>query len=242
MLEGKKIIIFGSSGLIGRAVVQHILDSQGHVIAADIAPSLSSSSHCEPVKCDITSESEVEALLRKHFDTNGIVNCAYPRNKEFGKHAIDASLESFNENVSLQLGSAFNVLKQAAKHFQRTSNPMSVVSLSSIYGVVAPKFSIYKNTEMTTPVEYAAVKSSLIHLTKYFAKYIQDSNFRVNCISPGGIEDNQPKIFQSAYKKETLGKGMLSAKDLCGAIEFLLSDSALYVNGNNIIVDDGFSL
>ena len=59
---------------------------------------------------------------------------------------------------------------------------------------------------MTTPVEYAAIKSGLIHLTKYMAKFFKGSNIRVNTISLGGIEDNQPKSFLKSYKKYCLNK------------------------------------
>ena len=45
------------------------------------------------------------------------------------------------------------------------------------------------------PVEYAAIKSSIIQLTKYFAQYFKKDNIRVNCLSPGGILDNQPESF-----------------------------------------------
>ena len=35
---------------------------------------------------------------------------------------------------------------------------------------------------------------------------------------------------------------MLDANDICGALVYLLSDTSKYVNGQNIVVDDGFSL
>ena len=92
------------------------------------------------------------------------------------------------------------------------------------------------------PVEYAAIKSALIHLSKYAASYIADSRFRVNLVSPGGISDNQPEPFLQAYRTKTLGKGMLDAADITGAIMFLLSDHARFTNGQNIVVDDGFTL
>ena len=37
--------------------------------------------------------------------------------------------------------------------------------------------------------------NSKINMTKYLAKYFKGSNIRFNCISPGGIRDNQPKSF-----------------------------------------------
>ncbi|MDV6316969.1 oxidoreductase [Idiomarina sp. HP20-50] len=242
MLENKKIIVFGSSGLIGRAVSKALSDKGALILAADINSTELSGSHYQSIKCDVTSEEDVERIFIDNSPIDGVINCAYPRNKQFGQAMEKVSLESFNENISLQLGSSFNVLKHAANYFSKTNHPVSVVSLSSIYGVVAPRFSIYSGTKMTTPPEYAAVKSGLIHLTKYFARYVNDSNFRVNCISPGGVEDGQPDSFQLAYKNETMGKGMLNAEDLCGAVEFLLSDASKYIQANNLIVDDGFWL
>ena len=44
------------------------------------------------------------------------------------------------------------------------------------------------------------------------------------------------------HKKNFCGQGFLDLTDLCGAICFLLSDQARYINGQNLIVDDGFSL
>ena len=95
---------------------------------------------------------------------------------------------------------------------------------------------------MTMPVEYAAIKSALLHLNKYIVAYVRDSRFRVNAVSPGGIFDHQPDAFLEAYKKETNGAGMLGVTEMLGSIVFLLSDASKYVTGQNIIVDDGFSL
>ena len=95
---------------------------------------------------------------------------------------------------------------------------------------------------MTTPVEYAAIKSAIIHLTKYMAKYLRGKNIRVNAISPGGILDQQPQSFLDAYQDFCCSKGMLDASDLQGVLLFLISPMSQYVNGQNIIVDDGFTL
>jgi len=118
----------------------------------------------------------------------------------------------------------------------------NIINISSIYGVISPKFEIYNNTGMTTPVEYAAIKSGMLHLTKYMAKYFKGKNIRVNAISPGGILDGQPEEFLKKYNKQCLTKGMLDKNDLNGALVFLLSDMSKFVNGQNLIVDDGFVL
>ena len=67
-------------------------------------------------------------------------------------------------------------------------------------------------------------------------------NIRVNTLSPGGIFDDQPKPFLEKYKDNCLNKGMLDKSDLKGTLIYLLSDMSKYVNGQNIVIDDGFSL
>jgi len=131
--------------------------------------------------------------------------------------------------------------QQSAKYFKEHGYG-NIINISSIYGVVAPKFEIYDKTTMTMPVEYAAIKSGLIHLTKYMAKYFKGLNIRVNTISVGGIFDQQPAPFLEAYKSCCLNKGMLDKSDIKGTLIYLLSDMSAYVNGQNIIVDDGFTL
>jgi NAD(P)-dependent dehydrogenase (short-subunit alcohol dehydrogenase family) len=95
---------------------------------------------------------------------------------------------------------------------------------------------------MTMPVEYAAIKSGLIHLTRYMAKYCGGKNIRVNSISPGGIFADQPQEFLREYRKFCLNKGMLNKRDIGGTLIYLLSEMSCFVNGQNIIVDDGFTL
>ena len=128
-----------------------------------------------------------------------------------------------------------------AEYFQKQGYG-NIINIASIYGVTAPKFEIYENTAMTMPVEYAAIKSAVIHLTKYMAKYLKGSHIRVNSISPGGIFDKQPEAFLSAYKKLCNDKGMLDPVEITNALLFLIGDMSSYINGHNLVVDDGFSV
>jgi NAD(P)-dependent dehydrogenase (short-subunit alcohol dehydrogenase family) len=67
-------------------------------------------------------------------------------------------------------------------------------------------------------------------------------HIRVNCISPGGILDRQADAFLKAYGDQCLNRGMLDASDINGTLIFLLSQASKDINGQNIIVDDGFTL
>ena len=133
-------------------------------------------------------------------------------------------------------------MQQCARHVRNEKQPFSLVNLSSIYGTIAPRFEIYEDTDMTMPAEYAAIKAGLIHLNKYFSKYMKGTNFRVNSLSPGGVLNDQDQIFLEKYNSKCLSKGMLDPKDLAGTIIFLLSDKSEYLKAQNIIVDDGFTL
>jgi NAD(P)-dependent dehydrogenase (short-subunit alcohol dehydrogenase family) len=244
MLKDKLILVLGASGLLGREVIKAIRDQQGNVIAVDLNTE-SLLDEYKNIVChniDITNEDEVKGLFSDDLNISGVVNCTYPRSSNYGKSFFDVSFASFNENLNLHLGSAFLVMQQSAAYFKRCKTPLSLVNLASIYGVVSPDFSIYENTHMTMPVEYAAIKSAIIHLNKYVSEFVSDSDFRVNSVSPGGIFDKQPEMFLTKYKNQTHGKGMLLAEDVMGSIVFLLSEQSRYITGQNIIIDDGFTL
>lgn len=251
LLENKTILIAGAGGLLGSRLVESVLKQGANVIAGDIdtekLENLLSKLNIDKfsvkiVHLDITREKSIKNIFFENDDIDGAVNTTYPRNDTYGAHFFDVTLDSFNENISLHLGSSFLFMQQCAIYFKKNKKPFSLVNISSIYGVSAPDFSIYEDTSMTMPVEYAAIKSALLHLNKYVVKYINDSDFRINSVSPGGILDNQPDSFLDAYKIKTHGGGMLDVECIVGSIMFFLSDQSKYTVGQNLIIDDGFSL
>ena len=256
MLKNRVVVITGGAGFIGEEFVKAVALNGGIAVMADIDAKVGletkkrlskelQSENIDFVEIDITSKKSINSVLNyldtKYKRVDALVNNAYPRNKNFGKHFFDVEYDDFVENVGLNLGGYFTTSKLFALYFKNQGYG-NIVNISSIYGVVAPKFEVYDNTPMTMPVEYAAIKAGLIHLTKYMAKYFKGLNIRVNTLSPGGILDNQPEPFLEAYKDKCLSKGMLDKADLSGTLIYLLSDMSRYVNGQNIIVDDGFTL
>ena len=95
---------------------------------------------------------------------------------------------------------------------------------------------------MHSPIEYTAAKSALIMITRYLAKYFKGKFINFNCISPGGILDNQHANFIKKYRKDCMSKGLLDSKDILGSIVFLLSDTYKFITGQTIIINDGWSL
>jgi NAD(P)-dependent dehydrogenase (short-subunit alcohol dehydrogenase family) len=256
MLKDLVVIITGGAGLIGQEFVRAVVEQHGIAIIADINNDIGTqvqvqlsnelgSSNIDFVRLDITSKESitamVDALHNRYGRIDALVNNAYPRNKNYGHHFFEVEYSDFCENINLNLGGYFLTSQQMAGYFQKQGHG-NIINVSSIYGVIAPKFEIYENTLMTMPVEYAAIKSAIIHLTKYMAKYFKGMNIRVNTLSPGGILDKQPEAFLEAYRKQCTNKGMLDKSDMRGTLIYLLSDLSAYLNGQNIVVDDGFSL
>jgi len=259
MLSDKVIIITGGGGFIGAAFAKSVTENRGIAIVADINTEAGEKvvkkiltedrgARLEFVVLDITSRKSINDLTvhlaEKYGKIDALVNNAYPRNRNYGKNIEDVTFEDFCENVNLHLGGYFLVSQQLALFFKKQGYG-NIVNIASIYGVVPPKLEIYKGTDKRMPVEAAVVKSAVIHLTKYMAKYYKGKNIRCNAISPGGIlnkNKNQTDIFLKKYRDKCLNKGMLDREDLTGTLIYLLSDMSQYVNGQNIIVDDGFVL
>ena len=86
--------------------------------------------------------------------------------------------------------------------------------MSSIYGLIGPDFAIYEGTEMTMPAAYSAIKGGINNLTRYLASYYGKFQIRVNTISPGGIFDNQSKIFVEKYNNKGLS-GLANLGNTC---------------------------
>jgi NAD(P)-dependent dehydrogenase (short-subunit alcohol dehydrogenase family) len=256
LLKGKVIVITGGAGLIGRELSKAVINQGGIAVIADIDEEklkcaskefsqILPGGSIDLFKLDITSKNSLQECIDyvdyKYKRVDALINNAYPRNKNYGRHFFDVEYDDFVENLGMNLGGCIIPSQLFSLYFQKQGHG-NIVNISSIYGVIAPKFEIYNNTEMTVPVEYAAIKSGMLHLTKYMAKYFKGKNIRVNAISPGGILDGQPKEFLKEYNRQCSTKGMLDASDLSGTLIFLLSDASKYVNGQNLIVDDGFVL
>ncbi|MCL9775538.1 oxidoreductase [Vibrio methylphosphonaticus] len=253
LLTKKKIVVVGAGGLLGAQVVKGILKSGGEVIALDINVAAMkerfvsvgiaiSEENIHTEELNINDSRMLSEFWENVENVSGAVNCTYPRNATYGGNFFDVTLDSFNENINLHLGSAFLFSQQCAKYFMRNDSSFALVNVSSVYGVIAPKFEIYDGTSMTMPVEYAVIKSAILHLNKYICAYVKNSKFRINSISPGGLIDSQPEEFIQAYKEQTNGTGMLKAEDMVESVIYLLSDSSKYVTGQNIVIDDGFTI
>lgn len=243
-LDNKVIVITGSNGLLGQKIAKVCKEQGAVVVGTDLKFDSQEDHTTTNIKMDITSPDSVRNVIEeisiKFGKIDGWVNNAYPRTQDWGSKVEDLPFDSWRKNVDMHLNGYFLCCKEVLERMKQQRNG-TVVNMSSIYGVVGPDFSVYEGTSMTMPVAYSAIKGGLNNLTRYLAAYYGPYNVRVNCLSPGGIFDNQPESFVKSYESKVPLKRMGTAQDILGPLVFLLSDSSSYVTGHNLLVDGGWT-
>lgn len=252
-LTGKVIVVTGGAGLIGQAYVKGLASSGATVYIAEINLDRAESARAalaetggkiRSVALDITQESSVDqclaTILTQHRQIDGWINNAYPRTKDWGLKFEEIPFASWRQNVDMHLNGYCLCCQKVAEAMKKQRSG-SLINMASTYGIVAPDFSVYEGTSMTMPAAYAAIKGGLINFTRYLASYYGPHGVRVNCISPGGVFDNQPESFVKNYRQKTPLRRMATPDDLAGAAVFLCSDASSYVTGHNLIVDGGWT-
>lgn len=252
MLSNKVVLITGAAGRLGVALTDAVLASNGKVVVVD--------SNCDRLKelnsriaqdrslsivanisCPCEIDRCIETAVKTFGGIDGAVHAAYPKSAGWGTRFEEVKKINLDEDLSRNLGGAI-LFSQRILNFFKNQGHGNLIHISSIMGVVSPRFENYAGTTMVSPIEYTAIKAALIAATKYLAKYYKGNKIRVNCISPGGILDQQPESFLEKYRISCNDKGMLDAKDLVDTVLFLLSEKSRYITGQNIIIDDGWSL
>ncbi|MBP4137785.1 SDR family oxidoreductase [Flavobacterium sp. P7388] len=240
-LKDKIIIVTGGSGLLGKEIVKNLEGKGAIAINADI--SVETDFTKRTLSVDITSEESIVKALKSVADfygkIDGLVNNAYPRTKDWGTKFEDIIYESWQKNVDMQMNTIFLFIQKIIPELLKTKG--SIVNMTSIYGVVGNDLTIYENTSINTAAPYSAIKGGVINFTRYLASYYGRQGVRVNCVSPGGIFDNQHETFVANYEKKVPMGRMGNPDDIAPAVSFLLSDEAKYITGQNLIVDGGWT-
>jgi len=252
ILDNLVIAISGGVGRLGSAFSHAVVNNGGKVIIGDVIKDKGlqlvedlGEESAAFFHGNLTESSKIDQFIeianKKFGHIDAAVHSAYPVSEQWGTRFEDLKPENLMKDLHQQLGGAIIFSQRMIKYF-RERKKGTLIHISSIQGIAVPKFEHYEKTNMVSPIEYSAIKSGIISITRYLAKYCKGENIRVNCISPGGIFDNQPNDFINSYRESCSSKGLLDPTDLTGTLLYLLSDYSKYVTGQNIIVDDGWSL
>ena len=245
------VLVTGGAGLIGRAFCQALVDHGATVVIGDAVPEAGREladelgASAEFHELDISSEASVlevvDAVRTDHGRIDVLVNSAYPRNENYGRPYEEVTIDDWRENVDVHLSGYFLTSYHVSLAMLEDDVDGSIINVASTYGVQAPDFSVYESTDMTSPVEYAAIKGGVINLTRYLASYLGRHGIRANTLSPGGVFADQDQSFVEAYERRTMLGRMARPEDFKGPIVFLASDASRYVTGHNLLVDGGWT-
>jgi len=223
-LEGKVVLITGAAGIQGPEHVKAFTAAGAKVIATDIK------------ELDVTSTDSINQAVKKIIGEYGRIDVLVNNAGATGKYAAD-----WDQIIKVNLTGTYlccQIIGAAMKQG-------SIINVSSIYGLVGPDLSMYKQAEyagkpMGVSAGYAASKGGVIALTKYFAS-LYAPKIRVNCVTPGGIFDNQDENFVKKYSSKTMLGRMAKRNEVSGALLYLASDLSSYVTGANLAIDGGLT-
>ncbi|MDA9598737.1 SDR family oxidoreductase [Candidatus Pelagibacter sp.] len=243
-LPGKvssKILITGSSSFVGTALIKELCKNH-HILCID--KKINKKINLPNVKyfsSDVMNEKKLISIKnqieKKEKKIDIIINCFVDQNYlPFEKQ----TLKKFKNSITTNICGTFLITKTFYSLLKKSKDPQ-IINFGSIYGLVSGDLKIYPNQKVTSDA-YAASKAAIIQLTKYYAVNLNKYNIRVNCISPGGIFNNQnAKLIKNYIKKVPL-KRMANINEIVGSVKLLLNNKSRYINGHNLIVDGGYTI
>ncbi len=257
-MRGKVVILTGAVGRLGRHYCEILSEVGANVVLFDLdveecehlAKDLTERYGTSPLGLgvDISKKAEVFSavdIVMKHYGKIDVLinNAAANQLTVFdgNLHEFeDFPLEVWQANLDVNLTGAFLCCQAVGRQMVKQGGGV-VLNIGSVYGVVACDQRIYGDSKINSSIAYASTKGGLINFTRYLASYWQGKNIRVNCLSPGGVFNNQDPEFLEYYTYRTMLKRMATPDDLASAVLYLISDASKWVTGSNMIVDGGWT-
>lgn len=248
-LQGKTAIVTGAAQGIGKAIAGELIECGAHVVVADMNADLGQATVSELgenavfAPCNIANYSDVTALIDEAVERFGkldimVNNAGFNSSRQEDRLTTDKfSVDLWQRLVEVNLNGTFYCCRAAAAQMVEQKSG-SIINISSIAGVVA----------LRLQVGFVATKAAMIKMTEAMACELGPQGVRVNAVSPGSIvTETTRKLF---YNDPEKSKHLLSfipqgrpgeTNEIGSVVAFLASDAASYINGQNIIVDGGWT-
>jgi len=249
-LHNKIALVTGATGQLGHQFCQ-FLAKEGAIVwvsdlqenkCDDVVKSLNKSENHYSLCLDVSSpESVKKAFIKIHKETGVpdiiINNAGIAVFTPFEERNFD----DFMNVIKVNTGGTFLCIQEGSRLMRKNKVKGSIINIGSIHGMVSGDPRIYTDCDRKTAECYGASKAAIIHMTKYFAVHLAKFNIRVNCISPGGVSNNQGKDFVKHYNYRTPMGRMAHESEIADTAIFLASDESSYITGQNIAVDGGWT-
>tara|TARA_B100001059_G_scaffold235748_1_gene282631 strand:- start:759 stop:1496 length:738 start_codon:yes stop_codon:yes gene_type:complete len=238
-LNGKKVLVTGASGGIGRAIAMELSSS-----GADLCLTGRNKSELENLQKIIGGNCQI--IISDLSNSEGIINLADQAQDSMGQIDIlvnnagitkdnlfmRMSEDDWNEVININLNSIFKLTKQLIKGMIKRRYGR-IINITSVIGVAGG----------AGQSNYSASKAGIIAMSKSLAQEVGSRSVTVNSIAPGFIETNMTAELSDDRKEDILRSisvGRLGKPDdIAGAVCFLASDKASYITGQTIHINGG---
>lgn len=254
-LSNKVVVITGGGGILGTQISAALINQGAQVAIADRSEDKAQStaaqlgSRARGFHVDVTSRQSLEDLRQQvenvFGQVNVLVNNVASKSAHFFEPFETFPLGDWDEVMNINTTGIMQSCQVfGASMAQRGAG--SIITTLSIYGITGCdqriyEGSMYEGRPINTPAVYAASKAALLGLTRYLATYWGHRGVCVNAITPGGVFSGQNDEFVSRYSARVPLGRMARQDEMSGAVAFLASDEASYVNGHNLVVDGGLT-
>jgi NAD(P)-dependent dehydrogenase (short-subunit alcohol dehydrogenase family) len=250
LLDGRVMIVTGGASGLGEATARLGVAEGARVFIGDIqhergsAVAASLGEAATFVRCDVTSESEVEQLVDRAVADGGRLDCMVNNAGIVGAVGpIDElALDDYQFSMAVLLTSVVLGMKHAARVMKAQRDGV-IVSVSSVAGVMGG----------LGPHAYAAAKTAIVGLTRNVAAELGGYGIRVNAVAPGRIATpmtadlvaGDPADVDGAMaymrRRSPLFQRAGLADDIAQSVAWLASDRAGYISGQTLVVDGGWT-
>ena len=240
------VLITGGTGKIGSRLVEHF-HARGRTVVftsrsdENIAKTVAGREGIFGIKVDFRDERAVETIVSA-LDERGVEVSALVNNArdlaalgvaEDGTVPAENWLAEYRTDVVLPYQLTLALAKRGGLR--------KVVNVSSMYGMNSFNPHLYEGP-FRPPLQYACAKAALIHLTKCLAVQFAPEKIAVNCVTYGGVEGRVDEGFKTRYAALCPMERMMKDDETVGSVDFLLTDKAAYITGQNIVVDGGWGI
>ncbi|KAL5566745.1 hypothetical protein UlMin_029909 [Ulmus minor] len=253
-LEGKVAIITGGARGIGAATAKLFAQNGAHVIVADIlddlGATLADSIGGRYLHCDVSKESDVEAVTELALKWKGKLNIMFNNagiSGPVGGSITSLDMEKFKQLISVNVHGIVHGIKYAARAMIKSGNGGSIICTSSSAAIMGGLGSHF----------YTLSKGAINGLVRSAACELGVHGIRVNSLSPHGVPtdmlvgafkqflgkvDMKPEEVGSIVERESLLRGRVAtAEDVAQAALFLASEESGFVTSHNLLVDGGYT-